>query len=869
MRTGGKLRQSKVRSQNAATSVPRVAQAGANSAHLQVESEEEEYQQQPERSSVAAAGAMRTGGKLSQSKVRSQNSATSVPRHIQAVANSAHLQEESEEEQQQQPECFSAVAAGAMRTGGKLLKSKVRSQNGAPSARSVAQARANSADPQVESAEEEQQQLECSSAVGAMPVVGKLHQSTVRSQNGARSALRVGQADVACPQVQSEDEDDSEGDESNDLAPEAGIRQAPKSQLHTSTAMPRRAAATIRSHQAGTALEEEEEEEQEMGAMPNSTLTSSGQLHNSKVRSQSAVAGIRSHQAGTALEEEEEEGEEEEEEMAELQPTPTGTIRATPTSTLTSSKVMSQAAGAAHRNGHQAGIAQAQPHTESEEENEEDEEEGEHQHHMPAAMQGNPLTASARHGRLANAKQHRPGAVTTGVPNITEATVVDDSEEEQDEIDNAPPAVPPSHVAGSMVAQQGNLSSARQQLTGAKTAKRHSGPASAALEHEDPGGEEESPAAEAHHGPAQAQLAHGFTQDLLAPLEQQGAGKGNRDPTKQDRPAGKKGRGKGRGKGSGRGRGENAATSLLSVEEEVSQKRGPAACKEDVAAVSNGDGVAAASATVPASEMRGGVPAQEQLHMAAQKQMSFSKRQAKRKSYAKPTTPEEERRARGRARKNAANANDVRQGPGGTQALHFAATGIQLGAEQRSLMARLGASVVEDWGPEVTHLIADTFRRTTKMMCAISLGLEVVTADYIQACSRAGQRVDEGPYRLRDTVCEAGFARKRGLKKGYSLEVAIKRAQQNGPLLKGMSVYCFPSVTDQRELPLLVGAAGGSWLSELPESPDDPKVLLLAERSISGDSEKRRRKAHSVYDVELLREAACTQELRHSAYRLS
>jgi len=251
---------------------------------------------------------------------------------------------------------------------------------------------------------------------------------------------------------------------------------------------------------------------------------------------------------------------------------------------------------------------------------------------------------------------------------------------------------------------------------------------------------------------------------------------------------------------------------------------------------------------------------------------SNNKRQAaKRKSYAKPTTPEEERRARGRARKNAANANDTRQnnGPASTQALCFAATGIQLGAEQRSAIARLGASVIADWGPEVTHLIADTFRRTTKMMCAICLGLEVVTADYIQACSRAGQRVDEGRYRLRDTVCEAGFARKRGLKKGYSLEVAIMRAQQNGPLLKGISVYCFPSVTDQRELPLLVGAAGGTWLSDFPENPDDPRVLLLAERSISGDSEKRRRKAHNVYDVELLREAACTQEIRQSAYRLN
>jgi len=181
----------------------------------------------------------------------------------------------------------------------------------------------------------------------------------------------------------------------------------------------------------------------------------------------------------------------------------------------------------------------------------------------------------------------------------------------------------------------------------------------------------------------------------------------------------------------------------------------------------------------------------------------------------------------------------------------------------------LGATLVTGFDPLITHLVADTFRRTTKMMCSICRGARIVVPEYINACRVAGELVDEAPYILQDGVCEAAFARKRGLGNGYSLPAALARARSNGPLLAGMGVYCFPSVVEKRELPLLVAAAGGAWLNRFPPNPDDDcKVLLLAERTVSGACEQRRRKIHRVYDVELLREAACTQQLRRSAYRL-
>jgi len=172
-----------------------------------------------------------------------------------------------------------------------------------------------------------------------------------------------------------------------------------------------------------------------------------------------------------------------------------------------------------------------------------------------------------------------------------------------------------------------------------------------------------------------------------------------------------------------------------------------------------------------------------------------------------------------------------------------------------------------EWNPHVSHLIADTFRRTTKMMCAICHGAQIIVPDFIVKCRQVGALVDSKEYALRDSVCETAFARKRGLQ-NYSLCDALERRRINGPLLKGISVHCLPSVVERRELPLLISSAGGTWLKRFPASPDDSNILLLGEQAQCTDKEVQRRKSHKVYDVELVREAACTQILRRSAYQL-
>jgi len=202
----------------------------------------------------------------------------------------------------------------------------------------------------------------------------------------------------------------------------------------------------------------------------------------------------------------------------------------------------------------------------------------------------------------------------------------------------------------------------------------------------------------------------------------------------------------------------------------------------------------------------------------------------------------------------------------------FTSTGLELGTKhRRQLRSRLGVKFVDEWTPEVTHLLADTFRRTTKMMCAICSGAIVVTPDYIDACLRSGSLVDDAPYVLKDAVCEAAFAKKHGLPR-YSLQVALEESRRSGPLLAGVAVHCSPVVMGRSEMKILVEAAGATWLRHVPdtsEAAEAQPVLLLGKAGTEPPPRHAERwRLHTAYDAELLREAACTQKLRYDVYRL-
>jgi len=151
-------------------------------------------------------------------------------------------------------------------------------------------------------------------------------------------------------------------------------------------------------------------------------------------------------------------------------------------------------------------------------------------------------------------------------------------------------------------------------------------------------------------------------------------------------------------------------------------------------------------------------------------------------------------------------------------------------------------------------------------MCGVCAGVQIVTPDFLDACGSAGHLLDGKQFTLKDPVCEAAFSTSRGLENVYKLEPALQIVREKGRLLRGFSVFCLPSLSKRTELPELVVAAGGTLLHAAPEP--GPKVLVLGERSSNDATEKEVRARTEVYAVDLLYEAAFTQRMRYSAYRL-
>eukprot|EP00927_Polykrikos_kofoidii_P083913 TRINITY_DN8714_c0_g1_i5.p1 TRINITY_DN8714_c0_g1~~TRINITY_DN8714_c0_g1_i5.p1 ORF type:complete len:459 (-),score=93.54 TRINITY_DN8714_c0_g1_i5:151-1527(-) len=181
----------------------------------------------------------------------------------------------------------------------------------------------------------------------------------------------------------------------------------------------------------------------------------------------------------------------------------------------------------------------------------------------------------------------------------------------------------------------------------------------------------------------------------------------------------------------------------------------------------------------------------------------------------------------------------------------FAVTGVQITQSHRELFATIGASLSESWSPATTHLLAQTFRRTTKLMSAVCTGGVIVTPAFVEACCSAGRLLEPDPFLLRDSVCEAAFAKKHGLL-SYSLQDACEIARRrNRPFLEGLEVSCTDAVVGRRELEAVVVAAGGRWRAEPAPSPAECLIRLGID-----------------YEAELLWEGACTQVLRRDVYKL-
>eukprot|EP00746_Dinoflagellata_sp_MGD_P003103 gnl/MRDRNA2_/MRDRNA2_106047_c0_seq1.p1 gnl/MRDRNA2_/MRDRNA2_106047_c0~~gnl/MRDRNA2_/MRDRNA2_106047_c0_seq1.p1 ORF type:complete len:799 (-),score=153.67 gnl/MRDRNA2_/MRDRNA2_106047_c0_seq1:216-2612(-) len=201
-------------------------------------------------------------------------------------------------------------------------------------------------------------------------------------------------------------------------------------------------------------------------------------------------------------------------------------------------------------------------------------------------------------------------------------------------------------------------------------------------------------------------------------------------------------------------------------------------------------------------------------------------------------------------------------------------SGVKLPAKVERGLKKLGASIEADWTPNISLLVANEFKRTLKMMCAICSGLPILTGYYLTACELQGCWIDTRTYTLQDAIGERNFSKPRNLS-SFSLSTSISRRMHQGPLLAGRTVFALaPTPKHQREeLKCLVTAAGGAWSDDrLPPDPSDDDLCLVDPDTCREKSDllKARRRAApcALYDIELLFEACCTQQLRLDNFRL-
>lgn len=201
-------------------------------------------------------------------------------------------------------------------------------------------------------------------------------------------------------------------------------------------------------------------------------------------------------------------------------------------------------------------------------------------------------------------------------------------------------------------------------------------------------------------------------------------------------------------------------------------------------------------------------------------------------------------------------------------------SGVALSAKVRRGLQKLGASIEANWTPKVSLVVANEFKRTLKIMCAICSGLPILTGYYLIGCELQGSWIDTRTYTLRDMKGERAFAKSKGLS-SFSLSSSFACRKRQGPLFDGRAVCVLrPTPKHQRdELKCLVIAAGGAWSDDKPPSdPSDHDLCFVDPDTFKDESDllqaRRRAAPCALYNIELLFEACCTQQLRFDAFRL-
>ncbi|CAM6011686.1 unnamed protein product [Sphagnum balticum] len=137
---------------------------------------------------------------------------------------------------------------------------------------------------------------------------------------------------------------------------------------------------------------------------------------------------------------------------------------------------------------------------------------------------------------------------------------------------------------------------------------------------------------------------------------------------------------------------------------------------------------------------------------------------------------------------------------------------------------KLGGRVTNE-GRQCTHVVTGEVRRTLNFCTALCSGAWIVSPDWLKACSRKHQFVDERPFLLRDKQFEAKY-------KVRVADVVEKARQRPHSLLQGYYLYPTPHVQPPlTTIVRLAQAAGARILSSLDEAmrkEDAPHTIVVA-----------------------------------------
>lgn len=231
--------------------------------------------------------------------------------------------------------------------------------------------------------------------------------------------------------------------------------------------------------------------------------------------------------------------------------------------------------------------------------------------------------------------------------------------------------------------------------------------------------------------------------------------------------------------------------------------------------------------------------------------LSSEKESTQNDSQSTPSTPSKRRRQASSQSLSSAH-----------RTVRYVSSGLnpELTDSQKKQMNKLGAQWTSDIR-DCTHLVVDKVSRTPKFICAINMGLQIVTPGWIAASIKSGTLQEESGFQLHDIEGESKweFSVSESLHKARNSAVTSKN-RQIGTLLQGYDIHVTkntePSISVLKNI---VECAGGKILNTLPlrklrdaSSQSEAKLLVISCEQDKDKCKEYFQYGVPVFDAELI-----------------